>query len=91
MKRLKITGLFVFLLSSINLFGSTEVSSDACLVTVFGVNNCGNLVVLRAAAWTTGDNTSHEKLCDYARWAADVKLNSYTCAEESAPQLPYLT
>jgi hypothetical protein len=91
MKRLKITGLFVFLLSSINLFGSTEVSSDACIVSVLGVNNCGNLVLLRAVAWTEGGNTSQERLCDAARDAANERLNSYSCEDSPAPELPYLT
>jgi hypothetical protein len=88
MKRLKITSLFVFLLSSINLLGSTEVSSHACIVSVLGVNNCGKVAIVRAVAWTEGSNTSNERLCAAAREAANEALNHYPCEDSPAPQLP---
>jgi hypothetical protein len=91
MKNFKIAGLFLFLMSSVNLFGSNKISNQRCTIIVIGVTNCGEVVRLKAVAETSGNNTTQERLCSAARDAAEEDLKSRDCEDKPAPELPYLT
>lgn len=91
MKNLKFAGLFLFLLSSVNLFGNNKISNQRCTIIIIGVTNCGEVVRLKAVAESSGNNTPQERLCSAARDAAEEDLKSRVCEELPAPELPYLT
>ncbi|MHA8050557.1 hypothetical protein V7S79_05540 [Aquirufa sp. ROCK-SH2] len=87
MKIIKILGLICFLSSTLNLFGATKINEKrTCLVTSLGVNNCGNMQIVKTSASTYG-NASQEELCRKARELGMAVINAPCASTRNPPTL----
>lgn len=86
MKKIKILWLICFSLSTLNLIGAVKINEKrTCLVTSIGVNNCGNLQIVRTSASTYG-NASQDELCRKARELGMEVINA-PCTTTKTPTL----